>query len=484
MGDVLRGRTALARKQLSRPVRLALGDGLLTRSQSFFDYGCGRGDDLKALQRDGFPCAGWDPIHRTAADRQLADVVNLGYVANVIESPQERAEALTSAWSLAQSLLIVAARTTAEGGDLVHREPLADGIRTSRNTFQKFFEQHELKHWIETTLDVEAEAAGLGVFYVFRCPDARDAFRAARVRRRLVLPSIRLIERCRDHPKIVAALVDFFVARGRPPLGQELPQGEQITAVFGSIKRAFGAIRRTNGDVPWDAITAQRREDLSLLLALSRFERGTRWSKFGAATQADIRMLYGTYARASRAAETLLLSIGQTDALDEAFAAAPIGKLTPTALYVHRDNIDQLPVLLRAFEGCARGYLGEVEQANLVKIYRREPKISYLSYPDFDRDAHPRLFFSLNVNLREFRSKLRRFDNQPNPPILHRKELFVAADYPGRATFAALTREEEMAGLLADTKQIGLKSGWERTLADRGMAIAGHRLRRIGPADD
>jgi DNA phosphorothioation-associated putative methyltransferase len=142
-------------------------------------------------------------------------------------------------------------------------------------------------------------------------------------------------------------LVDFFVARGRPPLVEELPQGEQMTAVFGSIKRAFGAIRRTNGEVPWEAIAAQRREDLSLHLALSRFERGIRWSKFGEATQADIRALYGTYASASRAAETLLLSIGQTDALDEAFAAASIGKITQTALYVHRDNIDQLPVLLR-----------------------------------------------------------------------------------------------------------------------------------------
>jgi DNA phosphorothioation-associated putative methyltransferase len=137
MIEVLRGRTALARKQLSRPIRLALGDGLLERPQSFFDYGCDRGDDLKALQREGFACAGWDAIHRAGAVRQSADVVNFGYIANVIESPDERAEALTSAWSLAQSLLIVAARTTAEASDLVHREPLADGVRTSRSTFSE-----------------------------------------------------------------------------------------------------------------------------------------------------------------------------------------------------------------------------------------------------------------------------------------------------------------------------------------------------------
>jgi hypothetical protein len=86
------------------------------------------------------------------------------------------------------------------------------------------------------------------------------------------------------------------------------------------------------------------------------------------------------------------------------------------------------------------------------------------------------------MNLREFSSKVRRFDNPPNPLILHRKELFVAANYPGRAAFAELTREEEAAGLLSDTKQIGLKSGC--TLADHGIAIAGHQLRRIRPAGD
>jgi DNA phosphorothioation-associated putative methyltransferase len=474
---VLRGRTALTRTELSRPVRLAIEDGLLKPPQSFFDYGCGHGHDVAALARDGYQSAGWDPIHRSDASKHSADVVNLGYVVNVIEDPGERSVALCAAWIIAKRLLVVAARTSAEEKDLAFREPLADGVRTGRSTFQKFYEQYELKQWVETTLGTEAIAAALGVFYVLRDDETREAFRARRMHRRLAAPSLNLSEqRCKAHPALVQGLVEFFVARGRLPVRDELATTGEIESIFGTVKRAFQAIRRSNFDVDWESITARRREDSLLYLALSQFERGNRWSDQPPSIQADIRALFGTYSVASRRAERLLLSIGRGDALEQAFAAAQIGKCTPAALYVHRSSLDQLPLLLRAFEGCARGYLGEVEGSNLVKLYRREPKISYLSYPDSERDAHPALAFSLNVDLREFRTKMRRFDTQPNPPILHRKELFVAHDFKRRATFARLTAAEERSGLLEDPDQIGLQRGWLRLLREKGFKLQGHRL--------
>jgi hypothetical protein len=47
---IARHRTAIGRPELSRPLRLALQDGLLTAETSVFDYGCGRGDDLQRLR--------------------------------------------------------------------------------------------------------------------------------------------------------------------------------------------------------------------------------------------------------------------------------------------------------------------------------------------------------------------------------------------------------------------------------------------------
>ncbi|GAG23848.1 unnamed protein product, partial [marine sediment metagenome] len=109
-----RHRTALTRHQLSRPVQLALSDGLLSPETSAFDYGCGRGGDLRILQRRGFDCDGWDPAHRANATKRIADVVNLGYVVNVIEDPRERIDTLKEAWRLTAKLLVVSAQRTAD----------------------------------------------------------------------------------------------------------------------------------------------------------------------------------------------------------------------------------------------------------------------------------------------------------------------------------------------------------------------------------
>ncbi|WP_128645422.1 DNA phosphorothioation-associated putative methyltransferase [Rhodococcus sp. BS-15] len=108
--NVARHRTAMARTALSRPVETALADQILTTGMSFFDYGCGRGDDLRGLSALGYRASGWDPGHRPEAVRSSADVVNLGFVVNVIENPAERLETVRSAWGLARRVLIVSGR--------------------------------------------------------------------------------------------------------------------------------------------------------------------------------------------------------------------------------------------------------------------------------------------------------------------------------------------------------------------------------------
>src|SRR5688500_1896101 len=95
-----RHRTAINRSVVSRPIRLALEAQLVISSNSFFDYGCGRGDDVTSLAQLGYNVAGWDPVHRPDTPQKPSDLVNLGYVVNVIEDPHERAEALRSAWRL------------------------------------------------------------------------------------------------------------------------------------------------------------------------------------------------------------------------------------------------------------------------------------------------------------------------------------------------------------------------------------------------
>ena len=78
-------KTAIRRGDFSRPIKCLIRDGLLDKAVTLFDYGCGRGEDLDLLSAEGFACSGWDPAYRPDAERQQADVVNLGYVLNVIE---------------------------------------------------------------------------------------------------------------------------------------------------------------------------------------------------------------------------------------------------------------------------------------------------------------------------------------------------------------------------------------------------------------
>ena len=48
-----RAKTTLSRNNFSRPVQHLLESGLLTKKRSFFDYGCGRGDDIAGLAELG-----------------------------------------------------------------------------------------------------------------------------------------------------------------------------------------------------------------------------------------------------------------------------------------------------------------------------------------------------------------------------------------------------------------------------------------------
>jgi DNA phosphorothioation-associated putative methyltransferase len=137
-----------------------------------------------------------------------------------------------------------------------------------------------------------------------------------------------------------------------------------------------------------------------------------------------------------------------------------------------------LPPILRVYEGCARAYVGVVEGANVVKLNRRTPQISYLSYPDFDHDPHPALSGSLVVQLQTFQVRYLDYSTSDSPPILHRKEEFVPIDHPSRAKFARLTRQEERWGLYENPLAIGTRHKWEQLLAEKGVRLCGHRLIR------
>ena len=473
-----RHKTAISRTEYSRPIKTALADGLIGPEVTVFDFGCGRGDDVRHLALRGISAWGWDPEHRRDGQVARAHIGNLGYVVNVIEDLEERAQCLLGAWAYAEKTLIVSARIASQTPDFSPVGRYGDGFVTSTPTFQKLYEQGELREWIEAQLSERAVAAGPGVFYVFRNSADRIGFLASRYRRRATgaLPSVQ--SSIEDHMELLRPLVEFFEEHGRAPVDDELPGSEQIRERFGTLRQALRLVERAHVPAQWQSIITARGQDLLLFLALSRFDGRPRFGQLPMTVRRDIRSLFSNYRRACEEADVALLAVGDMQRVLRAAQRSGVGKRTPSAIYVHESARDGLLPLLRLYEGCARRYVGRVENANIIKLHTDEPMVSYLAYPEFETDPHPALSESLTVHLQTFRLRERDYRRSRNPPILHRKEAFLLESHPLHAKFARLTRQEESKGLFDETSRIGTRQGWEQRLSDRGLTLRGHRVVR------
>lgn len=271
-----RHRTALTRTALSKPIRQAIADGVITPDATIFDYGCGKGSDVKRLRANGRSASGWDPKH--APDRALtpAQIVNLGYVVNVIERAAERRDALLRAWSLAERVLIVTARLKF---DMLGQElrPFEDGYLTNRGTFQKFYDQVELRDWITASLDAQPVAAAPGMFYIFRNAADRESFVASRHRRSgggwSRYDGERLFE---EHRGLFEAVLPFFCERGRLPSVKECASAASLYQTVSRLTFILESIEKLVGASDYDKIVFERRWTCSCTSRWPAFRNGPR----------------------------------------------------------------------------------------------------------------------------------------------------------------------------------------------------------------
>lgn len=236
----------------------AFADGLLDDA-TVFDYGCGRGDDLRTLKALGIEANGWDPGHAPDASLRSANVVNLGYVVNVIEDRSERDDALLSAWKLAESVLVVSARLVWDP-DSTSGRPFGDGRLTANGTFQKYYNPEELKGWVESVLERTAITAAPGIVYVFRSDRtaqqllARHSRETSRPRRGI---AELLME---EHSALLDPLEQFVSSNRKLPAPPDLAQSSDIVDTFGSIRGAFNIVRQATGANRWSDVDVGTRK--------------------------------------------------------------------------------------------------------------------------------------------------------------------------------------------------------------------------------
>ena len=361
-----RHRTALQRYALSTPMQALQRHGYLDGTRTIFDYGCGKGDDIRILRLNGIDASGWDPHFTPDVPKEPADVVNLGFVINVIEDTHERVEALRGAYALSRCVLSVAAMLVRS--EQLDAEQYRDGVRTRRNTFQKYYTQRELKEFIQSVLDKEPVAVGPGIFFVFKDEEEEQRFFTHRVRnrggldqliRRLPKPSKEEREqRFYDtHRVLLERLWETWLELGRKPELSEIAQPTEVENAFGSLTKALRFLERFHGTETVAAAFRSRKEDLLVYFALQQFEQRKRYTTFSQELRRDIKTFFGTYLNAQEKAQLLLFSAGNRDLVRQLCREAASNGLgwieKDRALYLHTSLVERLPAVLRVYVGCA-----------------------------------------------------------------------------------------------------------------------------------
>jgi len=438
--DIERHKTALSRDKLSVPMFLIAQRGYLNGRYTVLDYGCGKGDDLRELEEHGVDCIGWDPAHRPEVDLEISDIVNLGFVINVIEDKEERSETLKNAYSYASKILIVSAML---GNKSVYERfrPYKDGVVTTRNTFQKYFSQGELQQFIEGTLDENSIAMGPGIFAVFKDKIEEQHYLLERQRtrhqwRQLSSRPPKAIDKKRVKDlfdKHQPLFEDFWYTcldLGRVPANDEFEQHNHLCQVTGSHNKAFKLCSHYFDLAQYEQARQVRTDDLLVYFALSFFKTRNAYVRMPRSLQRDIKAFFGKYMEARDQGKALLFSVSEPQVIYNACVQAH--KDLPTSqlngqhdLIFHKQYVNQCPKELRVYLGCATQMYGDLDSVSLIKAHIESGKVSLHVYDDWDKDV-PMLTQRIKIKLREQDIDFFDYVGDFEPQPLLRKSTFLA----------------------------------------------------------
>jgi DNA phosphorothioation-associated putative methyltransferase len=407
------------------------------------------------------------PLFSSDAPLKPADVVNLGYVLNVIENPGERSETLRKAYGLALRALVVAVRVDQS---LDRGIPFQDGLITSRGAFQKIYTQSEFRQFVGETLGVRAHVAGLGVTYPFKEKTEEEKYVADTAFRRTVNYHKDAVEEF-EADELGAALIDRVRQMGRMPLDDEFEGYAALEENFGSRARIARLVWKTVHPETLDEVQRQRRDELLVALAMIRLQgaKAMLFKILPPDVQADIKSLWTSYQQSLKESEAFLFGMGNPALVKAAIDGVGFGKKLPEDFYFHLSQEPLLPPLLRLVVFAARQIVGDVE-CDLIKISTDGRKVSFLRYPDFDCVPHPALNYSVKVYLPKAAHSFRDYADSTNPPILHRKEAFLDEFHPEYRQLICLSEKEQALGLLSRS-DIGTRNGWNAALAEQGLTL-------------
>lgn len=163
----------------------------------------------------------------------------------------------------------------------------------------------------------------------------------------------------------------------------------------------------------------------------------------------QVKLYFGKWDAAKAAALQRLKELGDLAQVSRYIIESSVGKVLPDDIYIHRDSLEYAPEMLQLLvERWRRRFWPADVEWNIAKIARNSYHVTFMEYANFYEDAHPRLLGAMKVLLHKNKLDYRDYRARENPPILHRKELFIHSGHPLFETFSQLSRAEEEAGLL------------------------------------
>jgi DNA phosphorothioation-associated putative methyltransferase len=447
------------------------------------------------LRDHNIEATGWDPHFLPDGVKQPAHIVNLGFVINVIENIDERIEALRGAYSLANELLVVSAMLANQ--EAISGTPYGDGVLTSRNTFQKYFSQGELRHFLHEVIGEEPLPVGPGIFFVFKDKDAEQRFMYGRMEnRRNILRLARLsrpersvrISRAEEkylaHRDLLESLWESCLIYGRDPERAEIPSLEVVTSVFGSLPAALRFIksRKENVEVYLDDARQSRIDDLRVYFAQLQFEKRKPYRHLEARLQKDIRTFFGDHRTALDAGRQLLFAVANVQAIGQACHSAAergIGWLEDSeSLQLHTSLVEQLPPVLRSYVHCGTQLYGDVSSADLIKIHIRSGKLTLMKFDDFVGKPLPKMIQRVKLNLRKQDMEVFDYSDRYEPPFLYRKSRFINEEFQNFAEQLAFEEALDNASLMDFSGYGPSVTEFEQLLETRRYACDGFALVR------
>ena len=396
-----RHRTAINRDRLSAPFQKLAKFGYLDGEHSILDYGCGRGDDLRELEAHGLTINGWDPVHNPEGICPRSDITNLGFVLNVIEEQEERAETLKRAYQHTNKLLVVSVMLLNEN-KIGQFTPYKDGVITQRNTFQKYYTQTQIHDYIAQTLKTQTVAFGQGIIGIFKDKNLEESHHLelqfcnhdwqhiTQRERPQLLPKVERQSLYTKHQPLFDDFWQHCIHFGRIPANDEFELSNNLRTVIGSHNKAFALLQGQFEQATFEQSIEKRHQDLLVYFSLSLFGKRKAKTHMPTRLQRDLKVHFSDYKSCIETAQQLLFSVGSPanigNACHQAYKQFVLGQLDDSHSYTFpRHLLNSMPAIIRVYVGCASQLYGDIDDVDLIKVHMRSGKVTLLTYDDFTK---------------------------------------------------------------------------------------------------